>query len=88
MKSTIFTISIAIFGLAFGWLAIYVGISWWQNFIPQVEALNFLFLLVFAAIGLLCVCVGLAMLWGVIKRTLITSESEEPSEEILPPFEI
>jgi hypothetical protein len=68
-RTTIITVG-AVSALVFGVFAIYISIGWVQNFIPEVEVANFIFLIVFTGIGLVCVSVGLAILWELIKKAI------------------
>ncbi|MBN3038227.1 MAG: hypothetical protein JW869_02270 [Candidatus Omnitrophica bacterium] len=76
MKSNSVIVSGALCILVFGSLAVYLGWGWCQNFLPEAEATNFVFLIFFTAIGLLAFAIGLAMLWELIKRVLSQSNKQ------------
>ena len=88
MSSQIYVLFAALSGLAFGSTAIYVGVNWWQDFIPEVEALNFLFLIVFASLGILSTSVGIAMLWQVLKAAWRKLEEAPIEDADLPSLKI
>ncbi len=89
MNSPFLVFIAALLGLGFGSTAIYVGVSWWQDFIPEVEALNFLFLIVFASLGILSTSVGVSMLWQSLGAMWRQMSEEVPSEDPeLPSFKI
>lgn len=88
MSSPFYVFFAALCGLIFGSSAIYVGVTWWQDFIPEVEALNFLFLIVFASLGILSTSVGVSMLWQALKTTWRKLEEAPIEDSDLPSLKI